>query len=268
MTGKPGKNYWQNRGDYTIHVNFDPASNLLSGSETITYLNESPDTLKQLIMRLYPDLYKKGVARLSPIRDKDLNDGVTIDSLFVNDKNINDHNEIHKNTNLIIMPESAILPHSKNKIEVKWHYTVNTGSPVRTGMVDSGSYFIAYFFPRVAVYDDIDGWDTWSYNGAQEFYNDFGSFTVTISVPKNYIVWATGDRLNSSENFSNNVVDKLKKASVSNEIVHVVNENDYSNNVVFSGTNSGIWKFSADNVTDFAFAISNHYLWDVSSVIV
>ncbi len=267
-TGNPGKNYWQNGGDYTIQVNFDPASNLLSGSETITYLNASPDTLKQLIMRLYPDLYKKGVARLSNIAERDLNDGVSIDSLLVDDKNINDRNAFHKNTTLIITPESAILPHSKNKIEVKWHYIVNTGSPVRTGMVDSGSYFIAYFFPRVSVYDDIDGWDTWSYNGTQEFYNDFGNFDVTISVPKNYVVWATGDRLNSAENFSDNVIGKLKQSSQSNEIVHVIDENDYTNNAVFSSAASGVWKFSATNVTDFAFAISDHYLWDVSSVMV
>jgi hypothetical protein len=268
MTGKPGKNYWQNRGDYTIHVNFDPGSNLLSGSETITYSNASPDTLKQLIMRLYPDLYKKGVARLSQIEEKDLNDGVSIDSLFVNDEHINGRNSLHKNTNLIITPESAILPHSKNKIEVKWHYTVNTGSPVRTGMVDSGSYFIAYFFPRVAVYDDIDGWDKWSYNGAQEFYNDFGNFDVTISVPKNYVVWATGDRLNASENFSENIMEKFNVATVSANIIHVIDEGDYLNKNIFSSTATGVWKFAASNVTDFAFAISNHYLWDVSSVIV
>ena len=79
-------------------------------------------------------------------------------------------------------------------MQISWHYYVNTGSPERTGMVDSGSYFIAYFFPRVAVYDDIDGWDTWSYNGKQEFYNDFGNFNVDITVPKNYVVWATGNR--------------------------------------------------------------------------
>src|ERR1700690_1954206 len=82
-TGKPGKNYWQNRGYYNIHVNFDPSSNLLSGSEIISYYNNSPDTLNELIIRLYPDLYKKGVERLSEIDEKDMNDGVTIDSFEI-----------------------------------------------------------------------------------------------------------------------------------------------------------------------------------------
>ena len=271
-TGKPGKNYWQNRGDYTIHVSFDPASNILSGSEIIKYYNNSPDTLRGFIIRLYPDLYKKGVTRLSEIDEKDLTEGVSIDSFQIGNELISNFSDpgkaFHKNTNLIIHPNESVLPHSKVELSVRWHYFVNTGSPVRTGMVDSGSYFIAYFFPRVSVYDDIDGWDSWSYNGTQEFYNDFGNFNVDISVPKNYVVWATGDCLNASENFSNKIINKMKIAATSPKIIHVIDETDYSNNDIFSLTATGKWKFSAKNVTDFAFAISNHYLWDVSSVVV
>jgi Peptidase family M1 domain len=270
--GKPGKNYWQNRGDYNIHVNFDPSSNLLSGSEIISYYNNSPDSLKELIIRLYPDLYKKGVERLSEIDEKDLNDGVTIDSFEIGSEIIgnfsNPNKAFHRNTNLIIHPEDYVLPHSKVQLSVNWHYTVNTRSPVRTGMVDNGSYFIAYFFPRIAVYDDIDGWDTWSYNGTQEFYNDFGNFNVEISVPKDDVVWATGDRLNAAENFSDNIIQKMKTASTSSDIIHVIDATDYVNNDIFSLTATGTWKFEANNVTDFAFAISNHYLLDVSSVLV
>jgi hypothetical protein len=271
-TGKPGKNYWQNKGDYNINVNFNPSSNLLSGNEKITYYNNSPDTLKELIIRLYPDLYKKGVARLNDINEKDLNEGVTIDSFQISNEIISNFSNpgtaFHQNTNLIIHPDEYILPHSKTRISVNWHYTVNTGSPERTGMVDTGSYFIAYFFPRVSVYDDIDGWDTWSYNGLQEFYNDFGNFNITISVPKNYVVWATGDRLNGEENFNDKIIKKMKIASTSTEIIHVIDTTDYLNKTIFALTATGRWKFSAINVTDFAFAISNHYLWDVSSVIV
>jgi Peptidase family M1 domain len=271
-SGKPGKNYWQNRGDYSINVNFDPVSNLLSGDEIITYYNNSPDKLNEMIIRLYPDLYKKGVERLTDIDEKDLNDGVSIDSFQIGNEVISDFSNAgkayHKNTNLIIKPQDDILPHSKVRLYVRWHYTVNTGSPVRTGMVDSESYFIAYFFPRVAVYDDIDGWDDWSYNGIQEFYNDFGNFNVTISVPKDYVVWATGDRLNTKENFGDAIIKKMKIASSSTKIIHVIEEADYSNNDIFSPTATGTWKFSAEDVTDFAFAISNHYLWDVSSVVV
>ena len=269
--GKPGKNYWQNKGDYNMHITFDPSSNLLTGSEIITYYNNSPDTLKELVIRLYPDLYKKNIKRLSNIDEKDLNEGIIIDSLRIGKEiisDLSDYQKENKTTILVIRPADHILPHSKVQLSAGWHYFVNTGSPVRTGMVDSGSYFIAYFFPRIAVYDDIDGWDTWSYNGAQEFYNDFGNFNVEISVPKNYVVWATGDRLNAAENFSEHIINKIKTASASTEIIHVIDSSDYLNNYIFSSSATGMWKFAASNVTDFAFAISDHYLWDASSVLV
>lgn len=271
-TGKPGKNYWQNRANYNINVSFDPATQLLEGKETIQYFNNSPDTLKQIIIRLYPDLYKKGIERLSPIATKDLNEGVKIESFKIGNESIDNFNDrkkaFHDNTNLIIRPAQDVLPHSTADFVINWHYKVNTGSPVRTGMVDSTSYFIAYFFPRIAVYDDIDGWDTWSYNGSQEFYNDFGDFKVEISPPKNYIVWATGDRENSADNFSKNILDKIKTASADTEIIHVIDSTDYLKNAVLKKDATGIWKFSATNVTDFAFALSDHYLWDASSVLV
>jgi hypothetical protein len=271
-TGKPGKNYWQNRANYNIHINFTPDSQLLQGKETITYFNNSPDTLKQLIIRLYPDLYKKGVKRLSNIAEKDLNEGVQIDDLKIGEENIqhfNDHKKtIQKNTNLFVKPEKAILPHSKIELNISWHYKVNTGSQQRTGMVDSTSYFIAYFFPRLAVYDDIDGWDNWSYNGTQEFYNDFGNFRVSIAVPKNYVVWATGNCLNYEENFAKNILEKIKTASTSDKIIHVIDSVEYIKDDVLKKEATGVWKYSANNVTDFAFALSDHYLWDVSSVLV
>lgn len=271
-TGQPGKNYWQNRADYNIGVKFNPQSQLLEGKETIFYFNNSPDTLKQLIIRLYPDLYKRGVSRLSQIAEKDLTDGVQIEEFYIGAERIHHFNDTgkayHNNTNLIIKPERFILPHSKSELQVSWHYQVNTGSPVRTGMVDSNSYFIAYFFPRVSVYDDIDGWDNWSYNGKQEFYNDFGNFNVEISAPKDYIVWATGSRLNAADNFSAQVLHKMEIAATSKEIIHVIDSTDYGKEEVLKKDATGVWKFSATNVTDFVFALSNHYLWDVSSVVV
>jgi len=200
-----------------------------------------------------------------------LNDGVSIDLLTIGDETISvfddPHKAYHNNTNLIVTPAKAVLPKTKLSLSVKWHYTVNTGSPVRTGMVDSGSYFIAYFFPRVAVYDDIDGWDDWSYNGTQEFYNDFGDFNVEITLPKNYIVWATGERENAADNFSTTILKKLSVANTSDKIIHVIDSTDYAHKDIFTDNASGVWKFKANYVTDFAFALSDHYLWDASSVL-
>ncbi len=270
--GKPGKDYWQNSGDYDIRVNFDPATNLLSGEEQIVYSNNSPDTLKRLVLRLFPDLYKKGVSRSGNIADKDLNEGVSIEQLIIGTETITGFTDIkkafHSNTNLVVLPKSALLPHSTTILKVKWHYTVNTGSQVRTGMVDSGSYFIAYFFPRLAVYDDINGWDEWSYNGNQEFYNDFGKFNVEINLPKQYVVWATGTLQNPTENFSPAILQKIQEAGNSDKIITIIDSADYKGQHVFSTNASGKWKFAASAVSDFAFAFSDHYLWQASSVLV
>jgi hypothetical protein len=283
-SGLPGKSYWQNKGDYDIRIRFDPSTNILTGEETIAYDNNSPDSLKQLIIRLYPDLYKKGVVRgtlFGNIRDEDLTDGVSIDQLKIDGQEVAvpqskdaayHDNGINKkgyfsNTNLIV-PVKTILPESKITLTIKWHYTVNTGSQIRTGRVDSSTYFIAYFFPRLAVYDDINGWDTWSYNGTQEFYNDFGDYKVEIDLPKKYIVWATGQRENATDNFTQTILDRIATAWKSDSIIHVIDTADYSKQDIFKATANGKWKFTASNVTDFAFAFSDHYIWDASSLVV
>ncbi|HRN71784.1 MAG TPA: M1 family metallopeptidase [Ginsengibacter sp.] len=272
IDGKPGKNYWQNRADYNIQVSFDPQSQVLEGTEQIKYLNNSPDSLSQLIIRLYPDLYKKGVKRSTSVAAKDLGDGVKISYLKINGEEIANFKDrrkaYHENTNLIVKPKDVLLPHSENTLEIHWSYKVNTGSPVRTGMVDSGSYFVAYFFPRLSVYDDIDGWDTWSYNGSQEFYNDFGDFEVSLKLPSGYVVWATGDRVNPQDNFSDLILSRIQKASLSDKIIKVIDTADYEQNRVFREGATGIWKFKATHITDFAFAVSNHYLWEASAVVV
>ena len=270
-TGKPGPSYWQNSGDYDIKVNFNPANNLLTGEETITYYNNSPDTLSRLIIRLYPDLYKKGVKRSTVIAAKDENEGVTIEQMRIGTEQVDLSDKkkaVHINTNLIVMPKDVVLPHSKINLTISWHYTVNTSSQVRTGMVDSGAYFIAYFFPRIAVYDDMHGWDDWSYNGNVEFYNDFGNFNVEIKVPFNQVVWATGERIGEEANLGPAIIQKLQQAKNSEKIIHVIDSADYKNQAVINSDNTGIWKFKANNVSDFAFALSDHYVWDASSVLV
>ena len=228
--------------------------------------------MKNIIIRLYPDLYKKGVARLSHIDEKDIDGGVTIDSFSIGTQIVSDFSSkpkaFHFGTNLVITPEKVIAPHSKTELHISWHYKVNTGSQVRTGRIDSSSYFIAYFFPRVSVYDDIDGWDDWSYSGTQEFYNDFGNFNVQVFVPKNFLVWATGTNINMPDNLSPDIIDKFRAAEKSDQIIHVIDSTDYNAKNVFAEISTGVWKFTVDSVTDFAFALSDHYLWDASSVLV
>jgi hypothetical protein len=187
--GKPGIVYWQNRSDYKIKVALNPKSLLLEGEETITYLNNSPDTLKRIIFHLFPNMYKKGNMRDSDIDPADESDGLVIDKMAINGKeistNLNSEFIYVEHTLLRLNLATPLKPQKQISIDISWHYLLNKGSQIRTGEVDSTSFFIAYFFPRIAVYDDIDGWNYYKYTGDSEFYNDYGNFDVSVSIPKN-----------------------------------------------------------------------------------
>lgn len=267
-SGLPGKNYWQNSAGYNLKVTFDPSTRLLTGQAEIEYYNNSPDTLKQVVFHLNPNIYKKGVARNMPLKAEDVSDGLMVDSAFVSGKKLNEKYFNNAGT-LAVVPVSPIAPHSKINFNIYYHYTLNKTSHLRTGMVDSGSHFVAYFFPRIAVYDDIDGWNRFAYNGQQEFYNDFCHFKAQITVPADYIVWATGDLKNAGEVLQPTIVTRMKKAETEDGVTDVITTEDHLRKLITQpGYLLHSWKFEADNVTDFVFALSNHYIWKSSSLVV
>ncbi|MBX7107867.1 MAG: M1 family metallopeptidase [Chitinophagales bacterium] len=268
--GNPGIHYWQNRGDYVLKIAFDPATALLNGTETITYYNNSPDTLNKLVFHLFPNFYKKGMQRNYYCDEADENEGVTIESLQVDTQMIavSDNRNLHfRGTNMIVVPDEPILPATKVTLQVVWHYTVNKGSHVRTGMVDPSTFFLAYTFPRIAVYDDINGWDEWSYSGLQEFYNDFGDFDAAITVPKGFVVWATGTLQNAKDVFAPKIYERYRAALSADSIMQIIDSTDYSSGNITATAPLQTWRFTASGVTDFAFALSDHYLWRGSSPI-
>ena len=195
-SGQPGGRYWQNGADYSIQVRFDPLTRLVSGRENIVYSNNSPDTLRQLLFKLYPNLYKKGAMRMMPLKPEDVTDGVTISNLSIDGVGVNAG--AARGTDMGVRVAAA-GPGKSLHVSLDFSYTLNKTSHVRTGQVDSGSLFVAYFFPRIAVYDDIDGWNRNPYLGSQEFYNDFCNFNVEVTVPGDYAVWGTGDLVNRHE---------------------------------------------------------------------
>src|SRR5450432_12123 len=264
LNGLPGNRYWQNKGDYTIRVSFDPKTRLVSGTEMITYYNNSPDTLKQLLFKLYPNIYQRGAIRDMRFKPEDLSDGVSLTNLMID---LSSH-PVKKNpegTELKV-PISKLLPGHTLQVSLDFSYTLNLGSHLRTGAIDSSAFFIAYFFPRIAVYDDIDGWNNHPYIGSQEFYNDFCHFTVDITVPDNYVIWATGDLKNKEEVLGQKYIDRISGAESNNGTVTIIDSSDLTAADITPHHSFNTWKFEAGNVTDFVFAISNHYLWKSSSV--
>ncbi len=265
-TGKPGSNYWQNTANYDLKVNFDPTSRLVSGTVSAVYVNNSPDTLKEMWFKLYPNLYKKGNAPKN-IKLADQGPGVSITRMDINNTAKDLASLIIDSTNM----HTAIKPLAPGKtisVNISYNYTLNKGSHVRTGQVDSGSYFIAYFFPRIAVYDDIDGWNKYPYRGSEEFYNDFCNFKVAVTVPNNYVVWATGDLTNVKNVLTNTFGKRLEKAKRNDEVIYVIDSSDLKKGNITRQNQFNTWRFTAKNVTDFVFALSDHYVWRSSSLVV
>ncbi|HTD98999.1 MAG TPA: M1 family metallopeptidase [Mucilaginibacter sp.] len=266
-TGEPGKNYWQNHADYTIKVNFDPKSRDLSGSVDIDYTNNSPDTLNEVWFKLYPNIYKKGAMRSRVVKPEDVTDGVQVKKLSIDQQDQVASKLRIDGTNMVVsVPD--LLPGRKIHFSIIYNYNLNKTSHIRTGQVDSGAFFVAYFFPRIAVYDDIDGWNKYPYRGIEEFYNDFCHFNAEITVPGNYQVWATGNLTNTSDVYTDRYMKLIKAAELNDKVTDIITENNLQVGNISPKNPTNTWKFEADSVTDLAFATSNHYLWKSSSLVV
>lgn len=267
INGAPGKNYWQNRADYTIKVNFNPKNRVLNGVVDIDYVNNSPNTLEQVYFKLYPNLYMKGAVRNMKISPADETNGVQIQKLSIDQRAQSPEKWSIDGTNMVLSIPTLV---SKQKMHftITYSYILNKTSHIRAGQVDSGAFFIAYFFPRVAVYDDIDGWNQHPYLGTEEFYNDFCHFNAEITVPGNYEVWATGNLKNVNEVYQPKIAARIAAAEQSDNVTDIITAADQKSNSVTTKGATHTWKIEADSVTDFAIAISNHYVWKASSLIV
>lgn len=264
--GKPGKNYWQNHGQYTMEITVDPKTKLVSGTETIVYQNNSKDTLRNIVIRFVNNLHKPSAPRGSLVSEDFLSNGLTITSLKI-------ENEVYKEdarnwgTVGTVKLKKAILPKAKAVINIDWNYPLSKESG-REGQIDETTFFAAYSYPRVSVFDDYNGWDRLPHTDRQEFYNDFNDYVYSVKAPKNYVVYATGDLLNPDEVLQPEFASRLKKSYTTDEILHIANESEMKSGIVTKQYDWNVWKFEAKNITDVCFGLSDHYLWDASSVIV
>ncbi len=267
FNGKPGDNYFQNKANYNINVELLLKTGTIKGTETITYFNNSPDSLNYIVIRNYQDFYKKGNKRNMSCNAQDLHNGVKIKSIsaILNNKNNNINLYRTMGTNKIYTLENSIPPNKSLKIKISWEFKMPKKSKIRYGTYDSTTYFVAYWYPQISVYDDISGWYIQNFNGEQEFYNEFGNFDVKITVPGNQIVWATGLLQNKNNIFRKKYISRLNKAQISDDIIKIISKEDL-NNPILKSAKYHTWHFKAENVNDFAFATSDHYLWDATSI--
>jgi hypothetical protein len=265
--GRPGPNYWQNKGRYEISMNIAPPDRTVRGSERITYFNNSPDTLKVIVFRLIVNIHKPGAVRLGSEDSTYLNPGVHIDSYAENGQPRPWRGQDHDATWRYLRLATPLVPHDSVRLDVSWHYLASLKSN-REGMIDSTTYFLAYSYPRVAVYDDYNGWDRMDFTDEQEFYNDFNDYILHVSVPKNFIVWSTGTLQNPGEVLRPAYASKLASSFTSDAIVRIASPAEIGRGEVTAQLPVNTWTWTADHITDMAFGLSDHFAWDASSVVV
>ena len=264
--GKPGKNYWQNRGRYTIDITATPPNRTVQGKESIVYYNNSPDTINNPVFKLFLNIHKPGAPRNGGAAPEYLTDGVHIDRFEVNGEKRPFRNDDYVFTNAGVRLPKPLFPHDSVRFSFNWHYDVSLQSN-REGMIDSTTYFLAYFYPRVSVFDDYNGWDRIDFMDSHEFYSDFNDYDVSIHVPDNYIVWGTGTLQDPAAVLQPDALQRFTTSLQSDDLVHIATHDDLvAKRVTLNRNNT--WRFTSRNIPDVAFALSDHFVWDGTSVVV
>ena len=272
IDGKPGSNYWQNYSDYNINASLNADKSLLTGDEKVVYHNDSPDTLKYIVVRMYQDFYKKGSARSWKIDKSDLTDGMQYENLKVLDSKSG--KDIFKfirptTTNMAIYLSEPLLPGDSLNFEIDWSFHIPQKSWNRMGNYGKNNFMVAYWYPQISVYDDIDGWDRIDFNGITEFYNDFNNYDVKLTVSPGFMVWATGALQNGSDLYSRHVSETIDKAYASDDITTLFTADDCrAHRVLKNYHEKKTWHFKANYISDFTFGSAKEVNWQGSSLVV
>jgi hypothetical protein len=282
-TGTPGKNYWQLQTDFAITATLDPATQTITGSETITLHNNSPDALNEIMLRLDHNIFRGLVPRGLSVPAENT-EGMVVTRLVVNGEaaelggaagggrgrgaagaprrlSVSGLDQTLARIGL----STPIAPTSSATIEIDWRTKLPGGNGGRghrmTQRFEDHLFQPTQWFPRIAKYDDLRGWDTSIYLGPAEFYNNFGRFDVKIEVPAGWIVSGTGVLQNPQQVVTEAARQRLAKVLDSDEVITIVGPDEVGPG---KGTAAGdrlTWHFAADMVNDFAWATARNFVW-------
>jgi hypothetical protein len=274
-SGHPGRAYWQQRVDYSIRATLDPERHELRGRETIHYVNRSPDPLPYLWLFLEQNICAPGsvtnqldqppLVFLGSTFDfscKGFDGGLTLDHLRLGLRDV--PAAVYGTTMRVDLPR-PLAPGQFLDLDIGWRFTVPDYGAGRMGR-DGTLYELGQWYPRVAVYDDVRGWNHEPYIGGGEFYLEYGRFDVALTVPASYIVGATGVLLNPAEVLTAAERARLARARGSRTPVAIISAGEAGDAARIRPATSGTltWRFAADSVRDFAFGAAPDFRWDAS----
>jgi hypothetical protein len=288
-SGAPGVDYYQQQVDYVMDIELDDENTKLYGEETITYTNNSPDELAYFWVQLDQNIrtkdapaLEKNASGISPLKrvesfvDETMNEpfdgGFNIQ--HVKDANGKPLRYIINQTMMRVDLPTPLKSGAQYVFSIKWWYNVNNHvtNRARSGYEyfpedDNRAYVIAQFFPRLAVYNDVEGWQNYQFWGNGEFALNFGNYEVNITVPEDHIMEATGELQNPKEVLSRTEFQRYKKAlNTFDEPVFIVTQEEAKAKEATKATKKSTWKFVAENVRDFGFATSRRFIWDMMAV--
>ena len=272
-SGRPGPAYWQNRVDTTIAAAIDPATHVLRGSETLAYVNNSPDPLDVLWVQLDQDIYRRDSrARFTDAYLADEStDGDVIESVRIaqDGRMVDVPYRITDTRMRIDLPSMLAAKGGKIRLQIAWHYTVPGPWGGRTAVTPSSNgdiYEIGQWFPRMAVYDDLRGWDTAPYLG-QEFYLEYGDIDYSVTVPRSFIVEGSGALLNPDQVLTATQRARLARAAASDRTVMIRAPSEVKDpSTRPAGSGPLTWHFRMNNTRDVAFAASAAFAWDAARI--
>ena len=271
-SGSPGARYWQNRADYDLKATLDTAQKSVSGSMTLRYTNNSPDTLTFIWIQTEQNAFRSNSLNSlifpadSRFGGRNFNGGDIIDRFeqVVGGT----HTPVTLRDNGTVTKVDLVHPLAPGQtatFEAAWHFSVPDHGADRMGR-DGTLYEIAQWYPRLCVYDDLRGWNTEPYLGQGEFYLEYGNYTMQLTVPVGYIVAATGVLDNPHEVLTETEITRLAQAAKSDTPVRIVTMQELQSGAARPPkTGTLTWKFHSENVRDAVWAASPNYQWDASS---
>lgn len=271
--GSPGHSYWQNRASYDMTARLDPETGRLQGTATILYSHVAPANLGTVWLHLHQNLHKEGSPRHEPA---EITGGVTVTSLSADGEELTERPlaegpgyEI-EGTLMQIRPSIRLEAGDTLQLDIEWEVTLPESGAGRMGYSDREVYFVAYWFPKVAVFDDLRGWNADQYLGNAEFYDEFGDYEVDITVPNGWTVMATGELQNPNDVFSAITLDRLSEAAMLDERVVIADDASRATGTVTAEGPDGwlTYTFAADSVRDFAWTTSSVQRWSATSAVV
>tara|TARA_R110000868_G_scaffold106443_2_gene291915 strand:- start:3770 stop:5776 length:2007 start_codon:yes stop_codon:yes gene_type:complete len=276
-TGKPGPAYWQNQTDYKIEATLNDQSNSISGKVTLTYTNNSPESLDFIWMYLDQNRFTENSrgTLTTPIMGNryngDIDGGYTITNLNATVNRASSSKYIITDTRMQVFFKDPIpAKGGKATVSMNFSYKIPEKGMDRMGRLETQNgtiYAIAQWFPKAAVLDDTEGWNTEPYLGAGEFYDEYGDYDYYITAPYNHIVVGSGTLQNPKEVLSSTVIKRMDEAAKSDTTVYLLKP-DEINDVALKAKQSGTltWHFKMQNTRDVAFASSKAFIWDAAKI--